>query len=152
MILTTDIKKKVSIIGLFFIFILPVFTHAQGKVDIPPEPEKVNTGITYDCANEHRDTKYGECTFEDVILAVQKVLGWARNIALFFSVIVLVIAGFRYMVSGDNPGERTKANKMFVSVIKGIFFVMAAWLIVTLITNALLAPGVSTIIQNNKPS
>ena len=155
-------KKIGTFLFIFSFIVLPVFAYAQGTLpNNPSQPSgptqtggttsqnSGNTGITYVC--NHGVGKEGECDFNDVILAVQKVLKFARDFALFFSVIVIIIAGFKYMMSGDNPGERSKANEMFRKVAIGIFFVMAAWLIVTLITNALLLPGVSTIIQGNNP-
>ena len=145
--LTIDIKKKVLATSLLFMIAVPIFAHGEDIIVDPRTTPDPGTGITYVCDRG----KPGECDFQDVILAVQKILRWARDFALFFSVIVLVIAGFKYMISGDNPGERTKANEMFKKVAIGIFFVMAAWLIVTLITNALLKDGVSTIIQDNNP-
>ena len=50
------------------------------------------------------------------------------------------------MTTGSNPGNKAKANKMFMNVAIGIFFMLAAWLIVKLITNALI--GDPTIINN----
>ena len=64
------------------------------------------------------------------------------TLALSFSVVVLVVAGFKYMTSGGNASKRQEANKMFTKVIIGIVVVVAAWLIVRLITSTLLDPSV----------
>ncbi len=42
------------------------------------------------------------------------------------------------MISEGNPAKISEATKMFKNVALGIIFIMAAWLIVTLITNSLL--------------
>ncbi len=154
MICEMKFKRIQQVLAIGFVFLslcLPVLIHAQdGNVTAPTNSEKRadEKSIIYICVTGAP----GECTFQDVISAVQKLLGWARNFALFFSVIVLVVAGFKYMTSGGNPGKISEANKMFEKVAIGIVVVMSAWLIVTLITNALLEPGISTIIQNNKPN
>ena len=139
--------KIISLVTVFVLLCMPIFSEAEERGttgNTPPPPDYVDTGITYDCANERRDTKYGECTFEDVVKATKSLVNYAIKFALFFSVIVIAVAGGRYMMSGDNASERAKANKMLLSVVKGTVIVIAAWLIVNLITTALLRPGVIT--------
>lgn len=116
---------------------MPVFSLAQ---TVTPASGPVKTGIVYDCANENPSVNKqpGDCTFADVIKAVQKILNFATTLALEFSVVVIAWAGWLYMTSGDNASQRDKANKMLFSVAKGIFLVLAAWFIVTLITNTIL--------------
>ncbi len=128
MISITYTKQVLAGAILTLLVVAPVFAFAA------PTQETIDhkTGITYECVN-------GDCTFDDLLTATKNVTDFGRNIALEFSVVVIAIAGFKYMTSGDNPGERKKANQMFVSVAYGIFFVLAAWLIVHLITNALLS-------------
>ena len=132
----------VGIITIFSLFI-PILTYAQTT-------NVKDTGLVYDCELSHfyrfngQKTLPGECTFEDLIYEVQNVVTFGRNLALELSVIVLVIAGFRYMISGDKPDERKKANAMLLNVVKGIIFIIAAWLIVKLITSALLKSTIST--------
>lgn len=64
-----------------------------------------------------------------------------EDIALPFSVIVIAYAGFLYLTSGGNQPQLYRAHGMFTKVALGIVWVLAAWLIVTLITNALLTPA-----------
>lgn len=116
---------------LFLIFFAPVFSFVYA-VD-PPK----GTGIVTSCGGS-------SCDFNQLMLAVQKVVNWAIGFALSFSVIVLAIAGWKYMTSGDSPGNIAEANKMFVSVGKGIFFILAAWLIVNLIMTSLVKPEMVT--------
>jgi hypothetical protein len=95
------------------------------------------SGLTYECFN---DGNYGNCTFDDVIKATKNVVDTIIPIVLGFTVVVIAYAGFKYMISGDNAGARSEANKMLRNVAIGIFFILAAWLIVTLIARALLSP------------
>jgi hypothetical protein len=90
------------------------------------------TGITYQCQDAN-------CTYADVIAAIEKVIKWAVEFALVFSVIVIAYAGFLYMTSGDSATKRSQANGMFVKALYGIFYMLAAWLIITFIAKALLS-------------
>ena len=137
------IARVVLILVLFssVLSLTPVFVVAQGNDDTSTSGEEVKkTGFAYDCANERGDKDYGECTFNDLLLATDRVVTFGRNLALSFSVIVIAYAGYKYMVSGDKASEREDANKMFVKVGKGILLILGAWLIVHLITTSLLKP------------
>ncbi len=112
----------------------PLVIFAQNTVD--PSKASSGTGITYECVTGN---VYGNCTWDDLIAAVKKITNWGAQFALIFSVVIIAYAGFLYMTSGGSAGQRDKANKMFVSVAKGIFFILAAWLIVNLITTSLLS-------------
>ena len=128
---TKKIRVVLSTIILIFSFSIPVFSYAQ----------VTNTGgIVYEC---NRGAA-GECNFDDLIAAIQNLVTVGRNIALEISVIVLAIAGFKYMTSGGNASKRTESNKMLLNVVYGIIFILAAWLIVNLITSALLNPNINT--------
>src|SRR5262249_47708912 len=81
---------------------------------------------------------YGNCDWNDVILAVKNIVKWGTIIALQFSVVVIAYAGFLFMTSGDNPNKRDAAKRMLWKIVLGIVFILSAWLIVTLITNNLL--------------
>ncbi len=91
------------------------------------------SGIISECAN----AKAGECTFADLISAVQVVVNWGIAFAIGFSVIVIAYSGFDYMRYADNPGKRSAANGRLIKVAIGMFFIFTAWIIVTMITKAL---------------
>ncbi|MFA5888992.1 MAG: pilin [Candidatus Paceibacterota bacterium] len=125
--------KKISafvwVIFLFTLIVLPVFTYSA-----PSESTAGNTGLTYDCGD---GPTAGNCDFNDLMAAVKNVVNKGTIITLSLSVIVIAWAGFKYMTSGDNPGERKKANEMLLKVVYGIAFIIAAWLIVSLILRGL---------------
>lgn len=145
------LAKKIHALTLLFLSIFiasfPIFLHADtnqpADTSTPSNGQGITKGITYIC---NRGAP-GECTFQDVIEAIKHLVNWGITFALSFSVIIIAYAGYLYMISGDSPGERTKANKMFVSVGKGIFFALGAWLIVTLITGALLNGNINTFLK-----
>lgn len=151
-----------SLVLFIFVGIFPIISYSQAT-PVPGTPStqasapavgsvagSAGTGFTYECieptAGPNGGPRYGNCTWNNLIEAVQRFFDFLIPFALFFTVVVLTYAGFFYMKSGTNPSDRTKANRMFQNVAIGIFFILAAWLIVKLITNALI--GDTTIINN----
>ncbi len=130
---TQEIKKIGALVGmtvLFTLIFLPVFTYSA-----PSEATAGDTtGLVYECGD---DETVGNCDFADLIAAVKNVVNKGTIITLSLSVIVIAWAGFKYMISGDNPGERKKANEMLLKVVYGMVFIIAAWLIVSLILRGL---------------
>jgi len=126
-------KKIISYTGLV-LFSLPLLTFAADSATVASGVAK---GITYECTGGAP----GVCTFADVIAAIQLVLKWGTTFAVAFSVVVIAWAGFIYMTSGGNSGKRAEANTMLMKVAIGIAFMFMAWLIVTLIMNALGVTG-----------
>ena len=131
--LRTNTKKVATVLFVTLLFCMPFVVHAQ------------STGITSECTSGG-SARPGDCTFQELINAIQNVVTWGRNFALMFSVVVLAYAGFKFMISGDYPAERTKAREMLRKVAVGIVLIMAAWFIVSLILKAL---GVNSPIQFN---
>lgn len=108
------------------------------------------TGITYECvqkgAGPGGTDVYGNCGWDNLIAAIKKFFDVAIPMALTFTVVIIAYAGFLYMTSGSNASQRSQANGMFVKVAIGIFFMLGAWLIVTLITNSLLNDSVKVLV------
>ena len=153
MISETKIRRiKLSLASLFLISVfVPVFVNAAEA----PQPTGSNgTGITYECCSESgsvgadgkKTIVYGNCEFNYLILATKKIINWGVTFALSFSIVVVAYAGALYMISGDYPAKRKEANEMLRKVAIGIVFILAAWLIINLITTALLQSGYSNII------
>jgi hypothetical protein len=119
-------KKEINLFFLLvilFVFLFPLVSHSAVKV----------TGIVSECDNGAA----GECTFNDLISAVQTVVNWGTTFAIAFSVVVIAYSGFEYMRYADNPGKRSAAGGRLLKVVIGMFFIIAAWVIVTMITGAL---------------
>ncbi|MCX6701765.1 MAG: pilin [Candidatus Zambryskibacteria bacterium] len=141
----SNVKKIggfVTILFLFALMSLPSFVYSAESATSKKTGAE-GTGITYECAETiNGNVVYGNCDFQDLMNAVKKVTNFAAIITLSLSVIVIAVAGYKYMISGDNAGERTKANEMLRKIALGIIFILAAWLIVTLITNTLLKDAI----------
>ena len=132
-----NILVFINLLVGFLFLLFPLFVFSQG----------VTNGITYECVS---GGVYGNCDINDLILAIQNLVNKIVPLVLGFTVVIIAYAGFKYMISGDNPGERAAANKMLRSVAIGIFFIIAAWLIVTLIANTLVSGSVPRLL-NNQP-
>ncbi len=140
--------KKVILNAFVFLFVLCIASPFLVLAQTGPKENPENTGITYECVetNQAGDKVYGNCGYNDLIAAIKKVVKWGTIFALEFSVVVIAYAGFKYMTSAGNPGKIAEANKMFLRVVQGIILILAAWLIVTLITNALLRDDIKSLV------
>lgn len=124
--------KNKNIISFIFLVIV-VFLSATGFAYA--QTQGTGEGLVYTgCEGD-------SCDFDHFILAIQHALGYAFTIALTLSVGFIAYAGYIYMTSEGNPGKIAEANRMFKKIATGIFFVLAAWLIVEMIVNALVDPN-----------
>ncbi|MEQ1561226.1 MAG: hypothetical protein ABL899_00720 [Nitrospira sp.] len=145
-------NRKILVFVLLISFSVPLVSFGQNGINPgntpPPTPSKTGTGeisgITYQCVKTVDGQKvYGDCGFNDLVEATNFVVRWGTGFALAFSFIVIAYAGFKYMISGGSTGELQKAKDILVKVAKGIGYILAAWLIVTLILNGLGVQGVN---------
>jgi len=114
------------------------------------------SGISWVCTNGQGPTQNGQTwdtpcqTFGSLISAIQGITNFAVvNIALPFSIIVIIYAGWIYLTSGGEPAKRKKANDMFVKVFWGIFWVLGAWLVINLIVTTLTNVSLTNITGSN---
>ena len=79
-------------------------------------------------------TPESPCGFNEVLGVINAVVNFILNYAILpIAIVVFVYGGFLYMTSGSDASKRTKAKKMFGKLLWGIFFCMAAWVIVKII-------------------
>jgi hypothetical protein len=115
----SEINKKIAKILPMILCVLiltPVFALAQQTL-IP-------------CTND--------CDFNDLLKLVNNIIEWIVFISTPVAAGVFAWAGFTYMTTGV-VDERTKAKNMIQKVFLGFVFILAAWLLVSTILNALLA-------------
>lgn len=131
------VKNKIGkIFGvILFIFLFsPLVTFGQTQGGGTQGGDGGYRGIIPNCEGT-------ECEFSHIMETIKYLVDFAVGIALTFSVVIIAYAGWMYMSSGDNPGQRAFANKMLLSVVKGIVLVLGAWLIVNLILRSLTGTG-----------
>lgn len=102
----------------------------------PPSPVLTTSGVVVCTEN---------CGWNELILQIQKIISFLLfDLAIPLAAIVFTYAGFKFMTSGGNPGEITKAKGMFLNVLIGLAIALAAWLIINTILTTLLANPTST--------
>lgn len=74
-----------------------------------------------------------QCGWRQLMQLGQNIIRNAIYLAVMAAVISLIYVGYLLMTSGDNEGNRKKAKEVMGKVIAGIFYTMAAWLLVATI-------------------
>ena len=77
------------------------------------------------------------CDFDFLVEMAQNIIRFLIIIGGSLGAVSFAYAGWLYLTSGGNPGKVTAAKDIFIKVIIGFIFMIAAWLIVTLIVNTL---------------
>lgn len=79
-------------------------------------------------------TPENPCGFPEFIILIDNSISFVlKYLVLPLSAVVLAYGGFLYLTSSGNPGKRAKANTAFTSLLWGLFFCLAAWVIVKII-------------------
>ncbi len=147
-----NILQRVGVVGAIFFFIMPLVVWGQVDTNQPvkttqPVVKAEQSGIIYVCYDENKNP--APCDkFSDLIGAINFFVNRAIQLALLFSVVPNTYAGWLYLNTGSSPGNKDKAKKMLTNVALGIVIMLAAWLIVSLITNALVKPDVTSGFEN----
>ena len=113
--LTNKKIKRIPLILTLFIIIIPVLTFAQGGF-IPCDKD---------------------CGYSDLLKLENNVIGWIIIISTPVAAGVFAWAGIKYMTTGISD-QKSVAKEMLRKVLFGFVFILAAWIIVTTITKALL--------------
>jgi hypothetical protein len=79
------------------------------------------------------------CSFGSLMQLIDNVLNFLTNyIAIPLAIVTFMYAGFLFMTSAVNPGQRSQAKTMMVKVVKGFVVLLAANLIVKTVLGVLL--------------
>ncbi len=133
----TFMKKVISVSALFvllFFIIFPAISFSAGG-------PSGGTGWAWECSPP------GDCDFNDLVNAIAHLMNQVTIFVLGFSAVVIAWAGFLYLKSGGNPGELKKAKEVLQKVVIGLFFILAAWVIVRLIATTLLNDNVPLLLE-----
>lgn len=107
-------------LSLFITAMLPASVSAQGGF-VPCEGGGCNVCQVVDMANE--------------------LISWLIGISVLIAVMLMVVAGFRLMMSQGNQEAMQKAKSMAVNVVIGFILILSAWLIVDTILKLLTKKG-----------
>ena len=74
-----------------------------------------------------------QCGWDQLLKMGQTIIRNAIYLAAMAAVVSLIYVGYLFMTSGGNEGNRKKAKEILGKVVAGIFYTMAAWLLVSTI-------------------
>lgn len=117
-----SILKVAQISAIVLVFVLalaPAFTLAQFRT-----PEAGNTGLPNDTS---------------VSGFILKIINIALTVAGLIAVLFLIIGGFRYITSAGNEETAEQAKKIITNAIIGIVVIILSFVIVRVISNALIS-------------
>ena len=122
------IKIFLPIIFLLLVIIVPIFVNAQE----PTQIVSTKCGVTLPGGGVNR-----ECGYADLIELVNTIITWIIMISVPVAAGVFAWAGIKYMTTGI-ADQKSVAKEMIKKVFIGFVFILAAWIIVTTVTNTLL--------------
>lgn len=134
----TNNKKNSAGVAAFIIItllVLPVLSLAAGLVPCGDNP-------TVDASGKVT----GACTFNDFITMINNIINWIISIAGVIFTISCVYGGFLWIMSGESPEKKTRAQTILWRTLLGFVIILTSWLIVYTILNTL-APGNTSILK-----
>jgi|SRR3989344_6841303 len=77
------------------------------------------------------------CEFSHIIKLIDNILDIFIWLAVPVATVLFAWIGWIFIYSGDKSGARNDAKKKLILLMKGMFFILASWLIIKLITSGL---------------
>lgn len=77
------------------------------------------------------------CNFNALVVLANNVISIGIYLAVLIAVAMFAYAGWLYLTSAGDTGKMKEAHTIFTNAAVGFLFILAAWLIVTLILSAL---------------
>ncbi|MFA5130064.1 MAG: pilin [Patescibacteria group bacterium] len=75
----------------------------------------------------------------DVRQTVANIINVALGFLAIIAVIIVLVGGFKYMLSGGSEDKTSEARKLIVSGIIGLAIILSAWAITSFVLSRLLA-------------
>jgi hypothetical protein len=126
----TQITKKITglavSLALAAAVLSPVAALAQGDLTIE------DTGVT---AIEESGLKLSG---GDVRQTAARLINVALGFLGIVAVVIVIIGGFQYMLSGGNEEKTSAARKLMISGIIGLAIILSAWAITTFVLSRLI--------------
>lgn len=125
MTLTSKIARAAATVGLAASLVMPVAVLAQEGLS----PEDV--GVTAIGS----EIKLGA---GDVRQTAARIINVALGFLGIIAVVIVLIGGFKYMVSGGSEEKTGEAKKLIVSGIIGLAIILSAWAITSFVLSRLI--------------
>jgi hypothetical protein len=129
--------RKIILINLIILTILVGFVPnlAMAQIDV----NACQQGRFIPCDG----TDKCPCSFGSLMQLIDNVLNFLTTyIAIPLAIVTFMWAGFLFMTSAINPGQRTRAKGMMWKVVQGFVVLLAANLIVKTVLGVLLDKGI----------
>lgn len=129
--MTAAMKKffaGIATVGMALSMFAPSFALAQTAGTLTAD----DLGIT---AIEDSGIKLGG---GDVRQTAARIINVALSFLGIISVIIVLVGGFKYMISGGEEKKTTEAKNLIVSGIIGLAIILSAWAITRFVVNSLL--------------
>ncbi len=140
--------KLLSFLAILFILAAPLALSAHrfppknehtGEVQLVPCSNKTTT--TVDATTGKATTKIeNPCDFLALMHLVRHLIDFVFFLAMPVAAALFAYAGWLYLSSSASPGNIGRAHGIFWSVLFGLLWVLGAWLVIKLISDALLKP------------
>jgi hypothetical protein len=126
--LTTSIVHSITLLIFVCLLSVPFVLNAQGLTSFVPD-ECYNAPVW----NKETGQVSVKCGWDQLMQMGQTIIRNAVYLAVMAATLAIVYVGYLLMTSGDNEGNRKKAKEIMGKVFTGIFYTMAAWLLVATI-------------------
>ena len=124
-----NIMKNIAATSLILTFFVAPFFADAATVD----PGSYTTGLD--------NTKYNDASNESVADIVIKVINWLLGILAALAVLVLIIAGIMYILSGGDEGKVETAKTWIIYAIIGLIIALLGYVIVSIVSNLVAGTG-----------
>lgn len=89
------------------------------------------------------------CNFKAFVAMFQRILTFLLYLSIPLVVGIILYTGFRYVTAGGDAYKLEEVKKMLIPVAIGIFWVLAAWLVVNTIFKVFLSDETTKALQQN---
>lgn len=126
MTLTSKIARTAATVGLAAALVMPIAALAQEGLSAE------DVGITAIGS----EIKLGQ---GDVRQTAARIINVALGFLGIIAVVIVLIGGFKYMVSGGSEEKTGEAKKLIVSGIIGLAIILSAWAITSFVLGRLIS-------------
>ena len=127
---TKMLFARVATVGMAVSMFAPSLAFAQSRSAGTLTPDDL--GVS---AIEQSGLKLGG---GDVRTTAGKIINVALSFLGIISVVIVLVGGFKYMISGGNEEKTTEAKNLIVSGIIGLAIILSAWAITRFVLSSLL--------------
>lgn len=129
----SNLKKPIAFFlsTLFFLFmVLPVFNVLAADATTGNDGRNTDYGLV-PCGNKIENGKIMDpCDSNSVIKLIDNLMKFGFYLVSFVMVAVIAYGGFRYITSLGDPGKVKESWASFKSILIGVAWMLAAWLLV----------------------